>query len=384
MMAGIYIHIPYCRQACHYCNFHFSVSHRHREDFLQALLKEIRMQQGFFDGLAAAGDFDGIQTIYLGGGTPSVLGASELMQLFEGLYKHYPLGQVKEVTLEANPDDLDTRKLAALKDTPINRLSIGIQSFHQPDLTFMNRLHSPAQAVECIHNALDAGFKNLNVDLIYGTPGMDDQGWEENLVRVAEMGIRHLSAYALTVEAKTVLDYMIRKGKMPAPGEDQAARQFLLMRRLLGSWAYEHYEVSNFALPGFRSMHNTAYWSGRPYLGLGPSAHSFLPGHRRWNPPNTSQYIDSIQSGQLPWEGERLTELQALNEYVMTSLRTAWGCQLDVVRRGWGESRLADIEQAAEKFLRSGRMVRRDNALILTSEGLFFADGIAADLFLSE
>ncbi len=309
-MAGIYIHIPYCRQACHYCNFHFSVSQRNRAAFVDALMLEISMQADFFRNIGEVGE---ISTIYLGGGTPSVLENDELERLFEHLGNVFSIAGAEEITLEANPDDLDREKLLFLCDTPVNRLSIGVQSFHDDDLRYMNRLHSPAQAVESIELAQQLGFDRLTVDLIYGTPTMDDRRWEENLNRVTGMGIFHLSAYALTVEQKTVLHYLIQKGRAEDVSEEQSARQFELMCTLLASAGYAHYEVSNFGRPGHYGLHNLSYWTGRPYLGLGPSAHSYTGRRRLWNPANTSLYIQSIREGELPALGETLSLAQACN-----------------------------------------------------------------------
>ncbi len=378
-MAGIYIHIPYCRQACHYCNFHFSVSHRNRLAFLDALLLEISMQADFFKNIGEGGE---ISTVYLGGGTPSVLENHELYRLFEHLGRVFSIAGAEEVTLEANPDDLDREKLLFLRDTPVNRLSIGVQSFHDDDLRYMNRLHSPAQAVESIELAQQLGFDRLTADLIYGTPTMDDRRWQENLSRIVNMGIPHISAYALTVEEKTVLHYLIKKGRIEDVSEEQSARQFELMCTQLSSVGYAHYEVSNFGRPGHYGLHNLSYWTGRPYLGLGPSAHSFTGRRRLWNPPNTALYVQSMQEGNMPASGETLSNEQGCNEYVMTSLRTMWGCDLGRIRDRYGEDLARQVENNAARHLQQGMLHRSGNHLLVTHQGKFFTDGIAAALFV--
>ncbi len=378
-MSGIYIHIPYCRQACHYCNFHFSVSQRNRQVFLDVLIREMSMQANFFRDIGETGK---IRTVYLGGGTPSVLGSNELTRLFYHLDKVFSMSGVEEVTLEANPDDLNREKLMFLRDTPVNRLSIGVQSFHENDLRYMNRLHSPAQAGQSIERAQQMGFDRLTVDLIYGTPTMSDLQWKENLNRVMDMGVPHISAYALTVEEKTVLHYLIQKGRAEQVSEEQSATQFELMCAELSAAGYAHYEVSNFGRPGYYGLHNLSYWIGRSYLGLGPSAHSFT-GHRRsWNPANTSLYIQSLQDGKLPGSGETLSVEQACNEYVMTSLRTMWGCDLIRIRDLYGETLARQVEKNAARHLQQGMLKRSDNHFFVTQRGKFFTDGISADLFL--
>ncbi len=378
-MSGIYIHIPYCRQACHYCNFHFSVSHRNRKAFVDALMQEMSMQADFFRDIGETG---AINTVYLGGGTPSVLENDELRRLFDHLEKVFSIAGVSEVTLEANPDDLTREKLLFLRDTPINRLSIGVQSFHEEDLRYMNRSHTTVQAAASIERAQQLGFDRLTVDLIYGTPTMNDRQWEENLNRIVHMGIPHLSAYALTVEEKTALHYLIRQGRADDVSEEQSARQFELMCAVLADAGYAHYEVSNFGRPGHYGLHNLSYWTGRPYLGMGPSAHSYTGRRRLWNPANTSLYIQLIQKGELPASGETLSLEQACNEYVMTSLRTMWGCDLSRIRDQYGKSLARQVEQNAARHLQQGMLHRSDDHLLVTQQGKFFTDGIAADLFV--
>ena len=407
-MAGVYIHIPFCRQACHYCNFYFTTAKRHRSAFTDALLQEIALQRDFLWDGAAEADGQGlpeakilgmaddgslrpdvigkevyrwVDSIYIGGGTPSLLPVEERGRVFDGLADHYLFDGSTEITLEANPDDLTADKLMALRQTPVNRLSIGIQSFHEADLRYMNRVHSPVQAVAAIEHALRVGFENLTVDLIYGTPTLDDAGWRENLERVVAMGIPHVSVYGLTVEKKTALDVMIRRGTVAPVDDDQAARQFEIMAEVLSGHGYDHYEVSNFGKPGYHSRHNLSYWSGAPYLGLGPSAHSYRNGQRWWNVANMSAYMAAVRQGMVPSETEVLTPQQQFDEYVMTSLRTMWGCDLAVVEQRWGAERVALMLEEGRGYLEKGWLVEEDGKLKLTRPGMLFADRVASDLF---
>ncbi len=380
-MAGIYIHLPYCRQACSYCNFHFSVSHRTRTDFINALCMEIELQRTFFDSVNINGEKPLLKTLYFGGGTPSTLTIGELMKVFSKLDECFALDALDEITLEANPDDLTHEYLLALRQTHVNRLSIGIQSFQLADLAYMNRIHSPAQAFQSLKNAHRAGFDNISIDLIYGTPTMQDGAWRENLEYILDAGIPHVSAYALTVENKTPLEYLIRKGRQAPVMDEHIARHFEIMLEMLHSKGYLHYEISNFALPGHFSKHNLSYWQGIPYLGIGPSAHSYKDNQRFWNIANTSAYIDSIKKGELPQASEDLAEKQTFNEYVMTSLRTMWGCDMDIVAARWGNTRVNAIKKTAKKYIDKGLLQEKNCHLVLTDNGKLFADGIAADLF---
>ncbi|HEY0678825.1 MAG TPA: radical SAM family heme chaperone HemW, partial [Chitinophagaceae bacterium] len=294
-MAGIYIHVPFCKQACHYCNFHFSTSLDSKNDFITALLKEIVMQCGYLQDQQ-------VDTIYFGGGTPSLLSPEEISLILNKLHAAFNINPAAEITLEANPDDLQANKPFDMKAAGINRLSIGIQSFFDEDLRWMNRAHNAALSVSSIHAARDAGFSNLTIDLIYGTPGLTDSKWEENVNRAISMEIPHLSCYALTVEPKTALDHFIRTKKFTDIDPDQQARQFLQLMDWTASAGYEHYEISNFAKPGLRSKHNTSYWLGKHYLGLGPSAHSFNGESRQWNVPNNAVYIRTLNQNELPFE----------------------------------------------------------------------------------
>ena len=377
-MAGIYLHIPFCKQACTYCNFHFSTSLKMKDEMIEALLREIELTRDYLNGEA-------VETIYFGGGTPSLLSADELNRLFEKIYRTFPIEQLKEVTLEANPDDLSGAYLKSLRSTPINRFSIGVQSFREEDLRYMHRAHNAQQADYAIKAAQDAGFANLSIDLIYGTPGLSDMAWKENLAKMHSMSIPHFSAYALTVEEGTALHHSISKKKTAPVDAAQSAGQFDILMETAPTLGYEHYEISNLAVPGMYAVHNTAYWQGKPYLGLGPSAHSFDgKQQRRWNLANNALYLKSIGEGHIPFEIETLTPVQRLNEYIMTSLRTMWGCDLKKIAAEWDHHYADQIRESATEAIEEGKLFIQNDHLLLTNEGKLFADGLAGDLFQEE
>ncbi len=381
-MPGLYIHIPFCRQACNYCNFHFSVSQKNRPDFISALIKEINLTKDFY---IKSGNHSKVylDTLYFGGGTPSILSINELEQLFKAISIVYELDNNTEITLEANPDDLTSTKISELKTLGINRLSIGIQSFFEEDLKYMNRIHSVSQAETSIINAISGGIENITIDLIYGIPTLTDENWIKNLRRAFELKIPHISSYALTVEEKTPLDLFIKKGKLQAVSDENAARQFEIMMELMEQSGYIHYEISNFGKQGFFSRHNLSYWTGLPYLGLGPAAHSFTIGKRFWNVSNTSEYVRSIISeNKLPREFEDLSLNQQINEYIMTSLRTMWGCDLEKIKNEFGNKIWNQIEKSSRKYIQNELLINKNNHLIISNKGKFLADGIAADLFI--
>lgn len=373
-MAGIYLHIPFCKQACYYCNFHFSTSLAQQPAMVTALLKEIEIQKAYLSGTS-------INTIYFGGGTPSLLPEKDLLHLLEAIHKNFTVNAGAEVTLEANPDDLSPDKLQMLKNAGVNRLSIGIQSFHEEDLKWMHRAHNAEQAKECILHAQDAGFENITIDLIYGGPTLTDAGWAYNVQQAIALGVPHLSCYALTVEPGTALDHFIKKKKMSAVDADKAARHFEQLLKWTEAAGYEQYEISNFALKGWHSRHNSSYWQGASYLGLGPSAHSFDTKSRQWNVANNALYIKSLEQGELNFEREELTPVMMLNEYLMTALRTSAGCDLVVVAERFGDEKRSVIIKEAGQFIRKGWMRQEGERLILTPAGRLFADGIAAQLF---
>ncbi len=375
-MAGIYIHIPFCKQACTYCNFHFSTSRNGKETLLEALLRELVLQRHYLEGHK-------IETVYFGGGTPSLLSADEIQRITETIFTHYPVDQLKECTLEANPDDLNIQYLKSLRNTPVDRLSIGVQSFRDNDLLYMKRAHNAQQADYAIKAAQDQGFTNLTIDLIYGTPGLGDDDWKHNLGQVILLGIPHFSAYALTVEEGTLLHHQIRQKKSRPVDAAQSAAQFEIMTEQASHMGYEHYEISNLALPGRHAIHNTAYWQGIPYLGIGPSAHSFNGRSRKWNVANNARYTQHLlREGRLLYEEEQLTPVQSLNEYIMTSLRTMWGCDLEKISREWGNDFAMKIESASLPFKEKNWLRQQDRTLLLTNAGKLFADNIAGTLFL--
>ncbi len=374
-MAGIYLHIPFCKQACTYCNFHFTTSLRYKDDLVKALAKEAEAEKAYLGG-------ETVNTIYFGGGTPSLLEISDLRFLLSELKKFYPVAPDAEITLEANPDDIVKEKVQEWKHLGFNRLSIGIQSFFEEELRWMNRAHNAAQARACIDNSYEAGIDNLSIDLIYGSPLLTDQMWEENVKTAIAYNIRHLSCYALTVEEKTPLHKNVSQKRTGDVDNDVQARQFLQLMQWLRHAGYEHYEVSNFAKPGYRSRHNSSYWKGTPYLGLGPSAHSFNGKERRWNIPNNNVYVKTVNEGVLQREIETLTAAQQLNETVMISLRTMEGIDLKRIESGWGEKEKIRLQKELTKYINNGLVQINGQHAQLTDEGMLRADGIAADLFV--
>ncbi len=374
-MAGIYLHIPFCKKACHYCNFHFSTSLTLKNDFTGALLREMELQHNYLQG-------EVVETVYLGGGTPSLLEKEDLVSIMHKLRQEFIIHPRAEYTLEANPDDICPEKLAAWKEAGINRLSIGIQSFFEEDLQWMNRAHDALQAAASIRLAQAAGFQNLTIDLIYGTPGLTDERWQKNVQTALALGVPHLSCYALTVEPGTALQKMIAAHKKEAVEEDKQARHFILLMQWLQEAGYEHYEISNFAKPGFRSRHNTSYWQGKSYLGLGPSAHSFNGNARQWNIANNALYIQSLRQDKVPFEEEELSTAQRLNEYIMISLRTMEGIDLNRLEQQFGETAHGSVIASLQPYLLNNQCMIVDRKIVLTSEGKLFADGIAAALFV--
>ncbi|HKO81235.1 MAG TPA: radical SAM family heme chaperone HemW [Chitinophagaceae bacterium] len=385
-MSGIYIHIPFCKQACHYCNFHFSTSLRYKNELIAALLKEIEIYSSFSNCLPIPGEQflaaaeatipHRIETIYIGGGTPSLCTKNEIQSIIRKIRSCLDVSPSSEITLEANPDDITAEKLNDWKEAGINRLSIGIQSFFEDDLQWMNRAHNASQAIDSLQLAIRS-FKNITIDLIYGTPGLSNEKWKQNVEKAILLGIPHLSCYALTVEPKTPLDKLIRQHKSPDINPDKQSEQFLLLMQWLEEAGYEHYEISNFAKPGFRSRHNSSYWKGKNYIGFGPSAHSFDGNARWWNIANNNTYIDSINKGIIPYEKEVLTTTQRANEYIMISLRTNDGLDLSNLNETMGDKLLA----SCGKYIENGLVKLENNFLKLTRDGKLLADGIAADLF---
>ncbi len=374
-MAGIYIHIPFCKQACYYCDFHFSTSLKYKDELLQALVKEIKLQKTYLNG-------ETVETIYFGGGTPSLLDEAEISLLINTITELHSVSSSAEITLEANPDDLDGNKVRSLTQTPVNRLSIGIQSFFDEDLQWMNRAHRSVEAESSVKRAQDAGLENITVDLIYGYPLLTDQKWTYNLDKVFELGVPHVSAYSMTVEPRTALASFIKKQQQPAMNDEQSAAQFLYMMDAMQQHGFEHYEISNFCKPGHYSQHNSNYWKGVKYLGIGPSAHSFNGETRQWNVANNTKFIESLESGKIPAETEFLSESDRLNEYVMTSLRTMWGLDLDKLNT-IAKGSDSELLKAAEQFFDKGYIEMDERVIRLTQTGKLYADHVAAELFFN-
>ena len=372
-MSGIYIHIPFCKQACHYCDFHFSTSMKKKEEMVLALAKEMQMRK--------SENSEVVETIYFGGGTPSVLTNEELNFLIEEVYSNFKVAENPEITLEANPDDLSEERIIELSKTRINRLSIGIQSFFEEDLKMMNRAHNSAEAKKSLQIATQY-FDNISVDLIYGIPGLTNEMWRENIQTALDFGVPHISSYALTVEPKTALKKLIQTGKIAEPNDDTAQEHFQILVDVLQENGFIHYELSNFGKENYFSKNNSAYWLGKKYIGIGPSAHSYDGVSRSWNIANNSIYLKEIQGDKLPNEVEVLSKEDRYNEYVMTGLRTIWGISLDRIETEFGDKFLNYLVQQADKFLADDLLSIENNVLKTTRKGKFLADGIASDLFM--
>jgi oxygen-independent coproporphyrinogen-3 oxidase len=372
-MSGIYIHIPFCKQACHYCDFHFSTSMKKKEEMVLAIAKEIQMRKSEFEKQQ-------VETIYFGGGTPSVLTSKEINFLIAEVYKYYSVSENPEITLEANPDDLSSERIIELSKSKINRLSIGIQSFFEDDLQLMNRAHNSAEAKKCLEEATKY-FDNISLDLIYGIPGMSNEKWKKNIETALSFGIPHISSYALTVEPKTALNKLIQTGKIAAPKDEVAQEHFSILVETLEANDFIHYELSNFGKSAYFSKNNSAYWLGKKYIGIGPSAHSYDGVSRSWNVSNNSLYLKSIQEDKLPIEKETLSVADRYNEYVMTGLRTIWGVSLDRIETEFGSKYLDYLNKQVQKFLNDDLVYIENSILKPTPKGKFLTDGIASDLF---
>ncbi|WP_297763093.1 radical SAM family heme chaperone HemW [uncultured Muriicola sp.] len=373
-MAGIYLHIPFCKQACYYCDFHFSTNLKKKDEMLQALQQELIMRKKEYQGQQIA-------TIYFGGGTPSVLNTEEIDLLIQTVYDNYEIEKDPEITLEANPDDLSSQKLKELGNSRINRLSIGIQSFFDEDLTLMNRAHNAEQAKASLRE-VTAFFDNISIDLIYGIPNADHKRWQKNIKTALSFNIPHISSYALTVEPRTALKKFIEKGIVPDVDDEIAEEQFQMLCSMLAKEGFVHYEISNFGKPGYFSRNNTAYWQGKTYMGIGPSAHSFNGTQRSWNIANNTKYIQAIGKGLLPREVETLSQMDRYNEYVMTGLRTMWGVSLKRVSEEFGQHFHDYLLQQAEQHLADRFLFLDGDTLLVTKKGKFLSDGLAADLFM--
>ncbi len=371
-MAGIYIHIPFCKRKCSYCDFHFSTSLKKKDEMISALITELILRKKELN--------TPIETIYFGGGTPSILDIEDIQRLLQTVYDNFKVIDNPEISLEANPDDLSKEKITALYHTKINRLSIGIQSFFEEDLRLMNRAHSAKESKKCLELATQY-FDNITIDLIYGVPKMSNEKWLKNIKMTLDFGIPHISNYALTVEPKTALQGYIKKGKIDQPSEQVAFQHFELLLNELTKAGFIHYELSNFAKEGYFSNHNTSYWLGKTYLGIGPSAHSYNGNHRSWNISNNMKYVQLLQSGILPNEIESLTLTDKYNEYIMTGLRTMWGISLLRVEQEFGVDYLNYLKKMSKKHLNRGLLQIKNHIMTVTAQGKFLSDGISADLF---
>ncbi|UII28487.1 radical SAM family heme chaperone HemW [Fulvivirga maritima] len=374
-MAGIYIHIPFCKQACHYCDFHFSTNQKYVNEMTVALCEEIKLQHNYLEK-------EPINTVYFGGGTPSILSKSNLGAIFEAIHKYFNVKEGAEITLEANPDDLTSEKLHDLYDLGVNRLSIGIQSFKEQVLQFLNRAHNRGQALSSVNEARNVGFNNISIDLIYGIPVNTHEDWVNDLDEIAQIRPEHISSYCLTIEPKTVFGHRAKKGTLSLKGEDFEAKQYDLLISKLKNIGYEHYEVSNFSLPGKHSRHNSSYWKQDKYLGIGPGAHSYNGNSRQFNISNNPKYISSLKQGNIPAEYEVLSREDKVNEYLLTGLRTLWGVDLNYLKDIYNYD-LKTLNDSYLKNLISNKFATLEaNDLKLTEEGLLLADEISSSLFI--
>lgn len=382
-MNGIYIHVPFCASKCNYCNFFSVASLSRMQDWTDALTREIGLRKHFF-GPEVSGALPEAGTIYFGGGTPSLMEKADLEKIFSALREHFHWQPGAEITLEANPDDILAEKLEDWRSVGFNRLSIGIQSFHNEILQYLTRRHSAQKSISAVGLSLSKGFENLSADLIYGVPGLSDRQWLDDVNRLSDSGVNHISAYALTVEMRTALDYQIRNGKRMQPDDDTAARHFDILRDTLYRKGFEHYEISNFALPGYRSRHNSAYWSRQPYLGLGPSAHSFDGKNRQWNPSHLNEWINNCIAGRLAFESEELTPDQRYNELIITRLRTSDGLNPHDVEIVAGPDFRRYLEKVSQRFIKQGDIEVNEGIMRIVPQKLFVSDSMIVELMYTD
>jgi oxygen-independent coproporphyrinogen-3 oxidase len=373
-LAGIYIHIPFCKKACNYCDFHFSTSVQYKTELIDCLVLELKERIPYIDN-------ETIETIYFGGGTPSLLTKEELKLLLDVVYENYTVSPTAEISLEANPDDLIKEKLTELKEIGINRLSIGIQSFIEGNLTWMNRSHSVKQAKKCIKIAQEIGFDNITIDLIYGIPNLSINEWKNNIKQAISLNVNHISAYCLTVEEKTALHYAIKKGETHMPCDEETSKQFKILIDELTANDFIHYEISSFGKQNFESKHNSAYWKQKKYLGIGPSAHSFDGKSRQWNISNNKRYINGAKANNWDFELETIDETTRYNEYMLTSLRTMWGVDLAYLNNNFSKEIITHFNTETLPFIKSEQMILKDNHFVLSPKGKLMADFIASELF---
>ena len=372
-MSGIYLHIPFCKKACHYCNFHFSTSMRHADKMITAIHAELQLRKKEAQRP--------VETIYFGGGTPSVLSKEHIVGMLDQVHQHYDVIQSPEITLEANPDDLTLEYMQALQEAGINRLSIGIQSFHDSELKLMNRAHNASQALSSVTLAKKE-FDNVSIDLLFGNPNTTLDDWKRNLDHALQLEVPHISSYALTLEPKTALERFVDKGVVSLLDENVVEAQFHHLVDTLTQAGYDHYELSSFGKPGYHSQNNTGYWQGKTYLGIGPSAHGFDGNQRYWNVSNNASYMQQITKGELPQTIEKLSVVDIFNESIMIGLRASWGVSLQAMENKLGLRYRQHLEDQAKRFMDEGLLHIENNALKTTRKGAFLADGISAELFL--
>ena len=374
-MAGVYIHIPFCRKFCNYCDFYKITALGYKDDYIEAVLKEIEMRKDYVN--------EPIQTIYFGGGTPSLFSSQDLYRIIDKIYKYFSVNQKIEATIEVNPDDVSREYLSTLREIGLNRISMGVQSWNNRDLKLMNRRHDEKKAEEALKDTMDF-FDNISVDLIYGVPGMSIEEWKNNLIKTLSFDIQHISAYSLTVEPGTAFYKMRLSGKIKEAEEELFIRQYELLKEMSEEHGFLHYEISNFAKQDYYSVHNSNYWKQVPYLGLGPSAHSFNGYSRQWNVSDVNTYISEIKKGGLSFEKEYLSEKTRYNEYIMTSLRTMWGIDLEKLELMFGKEMHDYVVSVSEKYKQYGMMTKREDHLILTNQGIMISDNIISEFMLED
>ena len=372
-MAGLYIHVPFCQKRCLYCDFYSNTDMGYQEAYLSALIREMELRKNYLEG-------ETLETIYLGGGTPSQLSVENLNRIFEAIYRYFPVNQDMEITLEANPDDMTSAYVAALSSLPVNRISMGVQSFDAADLKFLNRRHDREEALRAVHLCQEHNLYNISIDLIYGLPGQTPEKWQKNLDEVLRLDIPHISAYHLIYEEGTALYRLLEAGKITPVDEETSLTLFTLLIENLSAAGYQHYEISNFARPGWYARHNSSYWKGKKYLGLGPSAHSYNGTEREWNVSSLPEWIKGIQTGKVALESEQLDENTCYNEYIMTHLRTMWGIDLNELSEKFGENKLKYCLNIAQTYEKRNLLLQKDGKLTLTKDGIFVSDGIMSDL----
>lgn len=372
-MPGLYLHIPFCHQACTYCDFHFSTNLEGKPRLVKAICSEIELRKDYLKDKK-------LQSVYFGGGTPSVLSKDELKAIFNTIKKHFEVLPDAEITFELNPEDAEPKYLEELRSLGVNRLSVGLQSFNNTELKWMNRVHTAEQSIACIIHAKKAGFENISVDLIYGSRFQNEDSWRETLRKVFAMDVPHISSYNLTIEGKTKLQHLLQRNEEPEIDSELSARSFDILMEETEKHGYEHYEISNFCKPGFMAVHNSNYWRGAHYFGVGPSAHSYNGTSRSFNVKSNAGYMQSVEKGKQFWEEEILSATDKYNEYVLTRLRTSWGCDTSEMKELFGEQYVKHYQEGLKKH--AGHILISGNIVTLTKSGKHFADGIAADLFM--